>query len=280
MNNSFFVYDKQKEKHYTQKSSRRIFSENDLNTIIDKEGNINQEEVENVLNLNFEQDFPIHYEKINNLLQDNDDSYLSKISESGELEASLTYLLRHGIIGIFRNPIEISTTNDTIFAMFETIGKNATNELKKEILTLNDYYKPVKNKFYINFKKLCDGIIENMGECVFSIFIAPLDDFFILPDSTSFHERANLIDDVVYNGQILSSPSMSVVRVGYPINSRIFIMIESKKISLNKTNRLIHIDSSIVLTINKILYSAANSKIICKSEVYLKSLITSLSSDN
>jgi hypothetical protein len=275
--NSFFCYDKQKKTHFIAKSSKSVFSEYELNSIIDDDGQINHKEVEDILNINFETDFQIHYEKINKLLQDNDGAYLSKISQNGELEESLFYLSRHGVIGIFRNPTEILSTNNAIDILFTTIYESATEELKQEISALKNHYAPVKNKYNQNYKKLCDGIIENMGECVFSIFIAPKNAYFILPDCNSFHDRANLIDDIVYNGKILSSPTRSVCRVGYPINSKVLIMIESKKISTHKTNRLLTLNTSIVSTFNKILYDSAKSKIICEDEAYLKSFIKSIS---
>ena len=106
----YSCYDKIKENHYTVGSSKRLFSETELNTIIDEKGNTNHSKIESHLNNEFEFEFPKHYNIVKGLIEDKDDVYLRAISQSGELKSALYYLIRLGLIGDFRHPHHLKNT--------------------------------------------------------------------------------------------------------------------------------------------------------------------------
>ena len=267
----YSCYDKIKNIHYYASSNKRIFSEKELNTIIDDEGNLNHSEIESQLNKKFESDFPKYYKVLEGLINDKDDEYLNVISKSGELKSALNYLIRLGLIGDFRNPNHKKNTDDIIVNSL----KYAQSKIKLSENIEDFLIRRKKTKYisHIDFEVLVDGIIKHLGEYVFTIYVAPENEFFLLPDCQSIYRRDVLEDDILYNGEFQKSMCNVISMLGYPINSRIFLSIESKKISIEKFDRIKRLDRKSIFYINCNLFSSAYKTILCENEAYLKILV-------
>jgi hypothetical protein len=68
---------------------------------------------------------------------------LSKNFTEYELEESLLYLSRHGVIGILETQLEILSTNNAIDILFTTIYESATG-MNRKFRHLKNHYAPVK----------------------------------------------------------------------------------------------------------------------------------------
>lgn len=272
----YSCYDKIKNNHYYSGSSKSIFSEKELNTIVDDEGNLNHSEIESQLNKKFESEFPKHYNLLKGLKEDENYEYLDEISKNGKLKSALYYLIRLGLIGDFRNPNYLKKTDLIIENIFNTLKINATTSLSNEIDNQIEKRSLSKYNSHSDLEELADGIIKNMGEHVFTIHIAPENEFFILPDCQSTYQRNILEDDVIIDGLEHKSMCNVVSILGYPIDSRMFLSIESKKISIEKFNMIKKIDSNTLFYLNYHLYKSAYKDIICENENYLKALVDKL----
>lgn len=251
-------------------STKNTFSERDLNSTINENGQIDHTIIEEILAKNFEKKFNANY----NLIE----SYVSSGVVSGtELKANLLEAIKNlipmGIIGEMRTSQRMEETYEGVFGVLRMIASNATDELKQEIEGYEKQVAAVKNKLPINFSEICEKVTELMGDSIYSIFITPPSEFFILPDCTSAILRANLLDDVIHNGERLVSDGMSIASVMYPINSNIIVSATSTKIIKKRPNKIFVLKKAEVYDFNKAFFERANEKVICTNEEYLKEFI-------
>jgi hypothetical protein len=115
-----------------------------------------------------------------------------------------------------------------------------------------------------------------MGETTFAVLLAPENEFFLLPDCTSIVYRTNLLDDVIYNGQILKSEGNSIASITFPINSKIALFCISKKIDKDFPSSVLKISQDEVYKYNNAFFNASEKGIVCESKEYLERFITSL----
>jgi hypothetical protein len=274
----YSLYDKNISNFYSTLSSKSTFSEIGLNTILDDNGEENYSYIEKQLNDNFENDFTNNYKKVKNLVNEFEQQPIEKF-ESVEFINALYYLIKLGLIGNFRNPNNLKNTDEAINGMFNKIYSISSEELKNEIDNLREEREKTKYNSHSDFVDLANGIIENMGEHVLSIYIAPENEYFILPDCQSYYNRKVLQDDVIHNGMVLNSMCNVICSLGYPIDSKTFIKIQSKKISKIKRNSIMRINSDLVFQINLQLFNSAYKNILCEDESFLKSFIEKINTN-
>jgi hypothetical protein len=266
------LYDIERNNFYTKLSSKSIFSEIGLNTILDDNGNKNNTNIEKEINNYFEKEFPINYKIVKDLIIEFEHQPIEKF-ENVEFINALYYLIKLGLISDFRNPKKLKSIDDAINGMFNDIYPVSPKGLKNEIDYLRKVRALTKYNSHTDFVEVANGIIKNMGEHVISVHIAPELDYFILPDCQSSYFRKVLEDDILYNGMVLKSSNNVICWLGYPIDSKTFITIEAKKISKRKKNSILRIDSEFTFFINLQLFNSAYKNILCEDENYLKSFI-------
>lgn len=271
----YSLYDKNRNNFYTTLSSKSTFSEIGLNTILDENGNKNNSYIEKQLNDNFENEFAKNYKIVKDLVIEFEHHPIEKF-ENVEFINALYYLLKLGLIGDFRNPNRLKSTDEAINGMFKDIYPISSEDLKNEIDDLRYERELTKYNSHSDFVELANGIIKNMGEHVLTVYIAPESEYFILPDCQSSYFRKVLEDDVLYNGMVLESTCNVICWLGYPIDSKTFITIESIKKSKRKTNSILRIDSEFMFIINLKLFNSAYKDILCEDEIYLKSFIENI----
>lgn len=182
-----YFYDKNIKSIEKLKSTRNFFSETDLNSTI-KNGKIDHSSIEESLNKNFETKFNTHYNRVVGCVKAKNFDKL----DNSDIES----LIKFGIIGAPRHPIQRESSQETILNTIKEISKLATIELKKEIDDFEKSVSGVKNKIPLDFKEVADKTLEIMGDCVFSIFEAGSNSFFFLPDCTSITRR-DLIENTL-----------------------------------------------------------------------------------
>lgn len=257
---------------YNEKRLERTdFSVTDLNTTVDKHGNIDRFTIEKILGKYFESDFPKHYKKILSALESGEYSKLTK---------SIKYIIKMGIIGDMRTPEHQFEIQESILGSLREITKHATDELKNEFLKFEKSQFGIKNKLPNDFKKTADKIYEIMGKKVFSIFKAPKTEYFFLPDCTSVVMRTQLEDDILLNGQLLLNPARPIATVIFPVDSHTIIVVQSAKICPQKTNGIYELSSETVDRYNKMFLDNARDKIVCKDKFYLRQFIDRHKSKN
>lgn len=276
--NTYYLYDVKRNNFYTTLSSKSTFSEIGLNTILDENGNKNNTSIEKELNDNFEKEFAKNLKIVKDLIFDFEHQPIEKFENLDFINA-LYYLIKLGLIGDFRNPNKLKNTDDAINSMFNDIYPISTEDLKNEIDALREVRTSTKYNSHSDFVELANGIIKNMGEHVLSVLIAPESDYFILPDCQSSYTRKVLEDDIILDGMVLKSSCNVICWLGYPIDSKTFITIESKKISKRKQNSILRIDSASTFFINLQLYNSSYKSILCEDDDYLKKFVEKLNTN-
>lgn len=261
--NKLYYYDKRYGSFGETKSTRFLFSEKDLNSTINENGEVDHSSVEETLNRHFENDFNNHY-----------DNVISAISTKNynELTQSLAYLMRMGIVGEMRTPQQRTESQNIILGTFEMITKYATDELKEKIERSMQRTSNVKNKIPINYKEISKKVTELMGEIIYSIFEAP-QDFYLLPDCTSVVFRDQLEDDSILNGEVLLNLNRPIATVIFPINSKVIIVAQSAKICPQKSHGIYTLSSDTVYNYNKMFFEKSNERVVCQNKEYLKNFI-------
>ncbi|MFN2262491.1 MAG: hypothetical protein ABR595_10545, partial [Psychroflexus sp.] len=90
----------------------------------------------------------------------------------------------------------------------------ATEDLKKDWNSFLEEASKVKNIGAVDYSKLCDEIIDSMDQIIYSIFLAPKDNYYFLPDNSSITYRSKLQPDTkLPDGRILVNPSTFISSV-------------------------------------------------------------------
>lgn len=272
-NGNAYLFDKAKNKFETVNSTRFLFSERDLNSRIIEDGNIEHSSVESLLNRYFENPFNTHYNTIVAAVEAKHSLY-HVIPNSDEVQKAMEFLILMGNIGAIRNPNHMKWAENAIFGPLFMIAENATDELRNEIYSAYQRVFKVTNKTPVDYKELSEGIAKLMGDTTHSIFVAPEDTYFILPDSTSTVKRYKLLDDVIVDGETYISPAKSIGTVLMPINSKILIAAVSRKV-LQGNNGIYQLKKETVMDYNKALLDSSFEAVICENETYLKAFVQS-----
>jgi hypothetical protein len=263
-------YDKERDFFAVANSTKSIFSEEDLNTTKTKTGEIDYTSIEETLNRYFEQDFPKYFKKMTEALKSDGHTHLTE---------SIEYLMRIGIIGNMRTREHQIETENAIFGSFDEITRHATDELRASFEHFMQSLTGVKNKLGTDFKELADRIKETMGEVIYSVFLAPENDYFILPDCTSAIHRAQLEDDVIHNGEVLKPIGEPIATVILPVSSKIVLVSQAKKICPQEQHGIYNLSSEVLYSYNKLFFEQAHKKVACQDKVYLYEFVARIKQD-
>jgi hypothetical protein len=265
-------------KFHTKTSTKSLFSQKDLNSKKDDAGNIDHNSVELELNKNFETDFNKHYKVIIDVVN-TDRQIGERIPNSDEVIKSVKYLIGMALIAQVRHPIHIQNTNSTIFGVLFEIAKNATDELKNEIYSSYQHVEDITNKIPVDYKELSEGIAQTMGEVIYSLQIAPENEFFILPDCSAVQRRVGLEPDII-DGEKYYNLSKPIATVLMPINSKILLAVTAERLIPEELKENQHgiypIKKELVMNFNRILFNEAFSEVICENQKYLSDLVYNL----
>jgi hypothetical protein len=259
-NGVLYFYDKVKDIQGRKHSSKAIFFEKDLNTTISENGEIDYNSVENNLNQNFETDFNTHYGKL-----------LESINEESVSvpKGSIHFLIGMGIIGEARTPRFQNKAREVIFGTLEQIASRATDKLKAEIeASISQPY-----NISLDFKEVCEVTMSLMGEIVYSLFRAPTNEYYFLPDCTSLTIRSQLEEDIVIDENTYINPSRPISTVILPLNSKLLLVAQASKLCPHSDNRIYSLTSDLVYDYNKSLLEHAQQRIVCENEYYLKAFV-------
>jgi hypothetical protein len=156
-----------------------------------------------------------------------------------------------------------------------------TEELKSELADFQELKSKVKYVTALDYNELADNIIQSMGEKVLTIYLASEADFFLLPDCSSGTWRTQLVPDTILeDGTRCVNPSREIALVGMPINSKIFLRLESKQISREKKHSVQHLPTRLIYHFNKWMFNAAHSRVACANENFLKEFVVKTSAIN
>ncbi|WP_430408926.1 DUF4238 domain-containing protein [Kordia sp.] len=265
VNKYYSYYSKLEKKVLTKRLERKDFAEKDLNSITDDKNEIDHKTIEDNLNSNFERDFNKYYHS------------LFKSIETNNLvlfEQSIKYLIRLGIIGDMRTREHQLETQNAILGGLSDMYDLFSDELKQEFSNIIDTQKPVKNKLPIDFNKLTDEILYNMGEINYYVFKAHKNHFFFLPDNTSIINRSKSYEDIkTDDGLTLTSPAAHITMVIYPINSKTIIATMSQKINNQYKSGTFNLSEEMTESYNYSFINNSRDKVICENEKYLNMFI-------
>jgi hypothetical protein len=260
-NDMLFTYSKKNNCIEEKKYTRHDFAERDLNSTLDDDDFIDHKSIEDSLNKNFESNFNKYYDLLIEGIEKEDYSNFLK---------AVHYLIRMGIIGDMRTPEHKLEIQQTIFGTFEPLMEISTSELKNEYIKLKEKISIVKYISSVDYDELCNGIIDLMGEIIFSIFLAPKDNYFFLPDNSSVVFRSQLVPDTkLSDGTILINPGRPISTVIFPINSQIVIVAQSSKICQQKENGIFQLSKEVMIDYNKLFIKRSRDKVISSNKDYL-----------
>ncbi len=265
-------------KFQTKTSAKSLFSQKDLNSKKDDAGNVDHSSVELQLNKAFETDFNRHYKVI--IDEVNIDREIgTRVPNSDKLIESINYIIGMALIAHARHPTHIENTNSTIFGALFEIAKNATDELKNKIYSFYQHNANITNKAALDYNELSEEIAQTMGEVIYSIQIAPENEFFVLPDCSAVHIRVSLEPDIL-DGEKYFNLSKPIGNVLMPINSKILLAATSTRLIpeelLENQHGIYPIEKKLVMKYNRLLFNEAFSEVICENQKYLNDLVYNL----
>jgi hypothetical protein len=262
--NNLYTYSKEGSCFEEKILTRFDFAEKDLNSTINKYGEVDHSTVEETLNRHIETDFNTHYDKIITAITTENYS---------DINTAMEYLMRMGAVGDMRTPQHQIESQNSILGTFRMLYEHSSDEIKAQIEQFENHTSGIKNKLPIDYKEISDKILEIMGEKIYSILKSPINDYFFLPDCSSVVIRSQLEEDTILNGELLLNPSRPIGTIIFPINSKVVIVAQSAKICPQKSHGIYDLSSETVAGYNKMFLDAARDKVICQDKDYLKHFI-------
>lgn len=267
------IYNKTKDEFRVETSTRYLFSQQDLNASIAKDGTLNYSEVEEQLNRHFETGFNKHYERIvtaGNMRLPIGTAF----PNPEELHESFEYLAKMALIGDMRTPYHMEDAAASIYGPLFHVAQHMNEELKAQIYGSYNHYSRVTNKTPVDFKKVSDKVWELMGDKVVSVHQGPPDCFYLLPDCSSCVIRAQLEEDNVIDGKTFYNPQRPIASANMPINSRMIIGANSGKVMRSGMgNGFYTLDRQAVYLMNKLFFEVAHEEVVCENEKYLRKFV-------
>lgn len=258
--NLIYLYDKQRDNHYSSNSTKSVFSETGLNSRLTDEDEIDNVTIEEDIKRNFEDRFRANTDIIIDAL--------NRTTFSWTFRYSLDEITQLGIIGDFRTPEFKKRMDKTFGTVFRTIADHATPELKD---TLEQFFTDREKTKYsnaLNYSEIAKDIFDKMGEINHKIVWIKSNDYFILPDCTSAIRREKI-------NEYFNLDIKEIATVAIPLTSKIFIMSSSKKL-IPGGDELMIIDKDnheYVYQINGTLLTESHKTVACESKVYLNKFI-------
>ncbi|REC62524.1 hypothetical protein DRF65_10565 [Chryseobacterium pennae] len=256
--NEIYLYNKSSRLFQTKKSSKRIFSEKDLNTKYENGVN-DYTTIEQQLNQYYENDFESYYGHILRLITD------KKVNT--EVQKAIIYFARYGAIANFRNPTYKINLENIFFNALSPVMNNAVDGLKNSFY---DYFNKRGDSKYLggdDYLLLGNEIISKMGLIYFIIEVPEdKDDYFILPDFGAATHRKKI--NTYFNPDI-----EEIAYISLPLSSNIYIHFYSEKHPEGiNTSGIKKLNSEQMYYINKHNLLLANDTVACENKQYLEDL--------
>lgn len=263
-----YIYDKKLVNHFNSVSTKHVFSERDSNSsVIDDL--VNHDKLEKDLNDHFESKFSIDFSNAQKIANGTS-TFNERILES------LIRLTKFGIACTLRSP-EGKKSRDGMIkkALFEQILPVASPELKEELQITKAKYSVTKYFNRTLYSKFAQTVMDNMGKVFFKLYSIECDAFFLLPDTGSVIRRENINNHPNPDAQ-------EIAMMGFPLSSKLFMHVESKKLS-DGENELIRVTTSNIREVHRInlaMYLCSNRQVACESEAYLREFIEMTTHNN
>lgn len=273
--NKYFKYNKFRSKT----STKSTFSQKDLNLRKERDGKLDYSSVELILNKNFETDFNKHYQLINEAIKTPKKAG-EALSNSDQILNSIKYLMGMALIGQSRHPDRIEQRNNEIFGPLFDLDPTIFKDLRSEISTFYSHVADIANKTPIDFKKLHEGIVKSMGEVVYSILLAPKNEYFILPDCTAAQRRFGFKPDII-DGKEYFNEANPIGTAIMPINSKVLLAVTAKRLIPEEFEKEDHqiftLNNELVRDFNITLYNDSFREVACENKKYLVNFIEKIS---
>lgn len=230
-----YLYDKELKNFYSSSSPKNIFSELYSNSTF-VNGEVDNALLENELQENFENAFPIITKNISSL--------------NGEEEG-------------LKNETDIVVSNT-----FEMLSKYATEELANQTHQKLAELRKTKYSNLISYSEAAKKMLERMGELDFIIYKIVSNDTFLLPDNSAFIRRARINNH--FNLAALDKATIII-----PLTDKICVKARSKKLKNTSHGIAIIKDgnSPLVLKLNYLIYQHANQTVATSHKLNLESTI-------
>jgi hypothetical protein len=259
-----YLYDKERDNFYSKQSTKRLFSEEFLNSRA-TQGRIDHLTLEYELKALFEDDFAIHVKKVESFIESQEDM-------QGGYEA-LCWLMLLGILGELRHPDFKYSLDKTMTALELDILTKATGLDKKVIAQYIVKKRKTPYDNQLSYITTALRILERMEPLDFEIYYIKSNDHFLLPDTSCIQRR----------GQLKNYPNAfikEIIQVGVPITDKIFILgtPQTLKTDLHGIHYIGDDNSAMVFNVNKNLYDFAKKGVACRDEHFLKITVEKIKS--
>lgn len=260
-----YVYDKELNNHYSKQSSKRLFSEDHLNTR-DKNGIFDQTTLETELKILIEDGFSNHVRQV--------EKFMVSQQELDATYESLCWLTILGILGEIRHP-QFKKEIDNIFLKFESdIIRRYYNFAEEKILQALKGKQKTPYSNLLSYLDIALKRLEKLEPLDFFIVSIESNDHFILPDTSCFQLR----------GQLRHYPNpyiQEIIQVGVPLTDKLYILATPQSLKSGMHGiKFERIDNSnLVYEINKDLYLFSKKAIACSNEICLKTFVDRLKGD-
>ena len=248
--NHIYLFDKKLLNYYNRPGTKRIFSEDNLNTRL-LNNRLDNLSLEVELRVLFEDDFAKHLAAVKKFYEDH-----SSIENAYE---HLNYLAIMALVGEYRNPHYKHGIDEALNAMKNHV-KNIGVEIPEEQTHQDVKYQNAKG--YIDVARL---LLTKMDPLTFALVAIKSNDHFILPDTSAFLVREHL-------------NVSSVIQFGLPVSDKLFILGRSSSMGKYPTTLVEtkNDDDELVFKINSDLVNYAYKTVACHNEVFLKKTITKM----
>lgn len=257
--NKIYLFDKNKRRFFFKKTTKTIFSQNNLNTRVLENGDKDSKSIEEELNIYFEKDF-----KINSILID---EFINTLKISHQIYKAIIFFTKYSIIAEMRTPKYKQQLDKGIKKFFNDVYDLSSNDFNS-IFHLNN---EVKFTNFYEYKDIAHFNLIKMGELVFTINISKDENaYFILSDIGANIYRENINN---YFNQDIKDVSY----IGLPLSSKVYLEVHSNKSKLSPNfSSINYIDIDDVDIINEYNLKHCNEFIVCENEEYLNKLINKL----
>lgn len=261
-----FVYDKEKKNHYFKRTTKTLFSEDNLNTrsINDK---IDPSQLELELRVMFEEDYTKHVNNVKKFITDQENKDVTY--------ESLMWLMMLGILGELRHPNFKSSFDSFIQTIDIDVISRKTGRPKSDIESWIKKGRKTKFRNDLGYLDTACRTLERMEPFDFAIFTIESSDIFILPDTSSFNIRGQL-------HPYINPLIREITEIGIPITEKIFILGTSKHLKIPDASGIQFIrenNSKIVHEINKDLFHFAYKAVAASDDQKLKLIIENIELD-
>lgn len=256
-----FLYDKQLDNIFIKKTTKSVFSEDNLNSTVIN-GKVDHSAVEDDLRFFLEEKYTLNLNIIKN-----HQSNINQIDE--QLMSALMDMIRLGSIGEMRHPLH-KRHLDKQMEKVDDFVKDITDEiLKAEIAQAIEDRKKVKYSNLIRYTTISSEILKLMGKINITLmYITSDDDYFLLPDCSSSTSRKHPDDSLVSNNPI------SLIFI--PISSKIAIYAVANEYDSYPGSIKLLNNSLAVDLINRITLDNSVKFVACESKQYLTDFINKI----